>query len=69
MEIKVNLDTDLVNDIVLQDLVSHFETTDLTSEQANALAVVIKFYSTNKEWKQFVERNQPNGDIDLRSVV
>lgn len=68
--ITIELDEDMVNDLVLQDLISHFETNDdLTFEQSKALAIVIKYYSTKKEWTQFVDRNQSASNINLRELT
>jgi len=59
-KITVELDEDMLNDLVLQDLVDHFENSELNVSQMNALAVVIKFYSNDKEWKAFSKRHQSN---------
>lgn len=69
-KITIELDEDMINDLVLQDLISHFENSDnLTNKQYRALAIVIKYYSTKKEWNQFVDRNQSASNINLRELT
>jgi len=52
--IVVDIEFDALNDLVLDDLIDHFDShEDGDIELQNALARVIKYYSTEKQWKQF----------------
>jgi hypothetical protein len=52
--IVVDIEFDALNELVLDDLIDHFDSHDDGDiELQNALLRVIKYYSTEKQWKQF----------------
>jgi hypothetical protein len=52
--IAVDIEFDALNEIIRDDLIDHFDNhEDGDIELQNALARVIKYYSTEKQWKQF----------------
>jgi hypothetical protein len=52
--IVVDIEFDALNELVLDDLIDHFDSHDDGDiELQNALLRVIKYYSTEKQWKHF----------------
>jgi len=52
--IAVDIEFDALNEIIRDDLIGHFDNhEDGDIELQNALARVIKYYSTERQWKQF----------------
>jgi len=52
--IAVDIEFDALNEIIRDDLIDHFDNhEDGDIELQNALARVIKYYSTDRQWKQF----------------
>lgn len=57
--ITVDIEFDALNEIIRDDLIEHFDNhEDGDIELQNALARVIKYYSTEKQWKVFQKNRE-----------
>ena len=56
-QITLEVEYESLNKAILEDLIDHFEYSDADIETINALALVIKFYATDAEWKAFARKN------------
>lgn len=55
--ITLEVDYNSLHKVILENLIDTFEYTDASIETMNALALVIKFYATEAEWKAFAKKN------------
>lgn len=55
--IELDVEYESLNTVILQDLIDHFEHSEADIETINALALVIKFYASDVEWKAFSKKN------------